>query len=79
MTVTRPALPSAMMLAAMDAVSDGIVIVDKDSRIIYINDAYTRILRVERQKVLHKQISVIDRAPSSWTPCATSSPARDFP
>lgn len=60
MTVTRPALPSAMMLAAMDAVSDGIVIVDKDSRIIYINDAYTRILRVERQKVLHKQISVIE-------------------
>ena len=60
MTAARPALPSAMMLAAMDAVSDGIVIVDKDSRIIYINDAYTRILRVERQKVLHKQISVIE-------------------
>ena len=55
MTAAQPAaLPSAMMLAAMDAVSDGIVIVDKDSRIIYINDAYTRILRVERQKVLHK-------------------------
>ena len=46
MTAARPALPPAMMLAAMDAVSDGIVIVDKDSRIIYINDAYTRILRV---------------------------------
>lgn len=60
MTAARPALPPAMMLAAMDAVSDGIVIVDKDSRIIYINDAYTRILRVERQKVLHKQISVIE-------------------
>lgn len=55
-----PPLPAAMMLAAMDAVSNGIVIVDKDSRIIYINDAYTRILRVERQKVLHKQISVIE-------------------
>lgn len=60
MTAARPVLPPAMMLAAMDAVSDGIVIVDKDSRIIYINDAYTRILRVERQKVLHKQISVIE-------------------
>lgn len=61
MTAAQPAaLPSAMMLAAMDAVSDGIVIVDKDSHIIYINDAYTRILRVERQKVLHKQISVIE-------------------
>lgn len=60
MTAARPVLPPAMMMAAMDAVSDGIVIVDKDSRIIYINDAYTRILRVERQKVLHKQISVIE-------------------
>lgn len=51
---------SIMMREAMDAVNDGIVIVDKTSRILYINRAYTKILSVSKDKVLHKQVKVIE-------------------
>lgn len=50
----------AMMREAMNAVSDGIVIVDKTSRILYINDAYTKILAVSRDQVLYKQVKSIE-------------------
>ena len=49
-----------MLIRAMDTVRDAIVIVDKDSTIMYINDAYARILNVTKEKVLHKQVSVIE-------------------
>lgn len=53
-------VPAMMMLEAMDAVSNGIVIVDCDSRITYVNEAYLHILKVSREQVMHKQISVIE-------------------
>ena len=49
-----------MMLEAMNAVWDGLVIVDSSSRIIYVNDAYTRIIQVSREKVLNKLMSDIE-------------------
>lgn len=39
-----------MMMSAMNAVTEGVVIVDRNSKIVYINDAYTRILDVKREK-----------------------------
>lgn len=48
------------LLTAMDAIRDGIVIVDDISRIIYVNEAYTRILEVPREKVLHRLVSEIE-------------------
>lgn len=48
------------MLEVMDAVRDGIVIIDKNAKIIYVNEAYTRILKVTREKVLYKQMNVIE-------------------
>lgn len=48
------------MLEAMNTVRDGIVIVDKTSRIIYVNDAYTRILQISKDRVLHKLMSEIE-------------------
>lgn len=54
------AIASVMMWEAMDAVNDGIVIVDKTSRILYVNKAYTKILAVSKDKVLHKQVKTIE-------------------
>lgn len=49
-----------MLTEAMNTVRDAIVIVDRDSRIVYINEAYTRILNVPKEKVLYKKVSVIE-------------------
>lgn len=49
-----------MLLAAMEAVSDGVVIVDADSRIVYLNEAYTQILDVRREQVLYRRIADIE-------------------
>lgn len=49
-----------MMREAMDAVHDGIVIVDKTSRILYVNTAYTKILAVSKEKVIYKQVKTIE-------------------
>lgn len=54
------AIASVMMWEAMDAVNDGIVIVDKTSRILYVNKAYTKILAVSKDKVLHRQVKTIE-------------------
>ncbi|WP_446898531.1 sigma 54-interacting transcriptional regulator [Clostridium sp. LBM24168] len=49
-----------MFLAAIDQIHDGIVIVDRNSKIIYVNEAYSRILNVYKHKVLNKFISEIE-------------------
>lgn len=49
-----------MMMSAMNAVTEGVVIVDRNSKIVYINDAYTRILDVKREKVLYRFMSKIE-------------------
>lgn len=49
-----------LLLEAMNVIGDGVVIVDQESQIIYINKAYTTILRVPKEKVLHKQVKVIE-------------------
>lgn len=53
-------LTQEMMLEAMNTVRDGIILIDATSRIIYVNDAYTRILQVSREKVLHKLLREIE-------------------
>lgn len=55
-----PVLTDTLMLAAMNAVSEGIVIVDPSGRILYVNDAYTSILKVSREKVLYQQMDQIE-------------------
>ena len=49
-----------MLMEAMDAVTDGVVIVDTDSRIVYLNEAYTHILNVKRKKVLYRRMAEIE-------------------
>ncbi|WP_298014774.1 sigma-54-dependent Fis family transcriptional regulator [uncultured Megasphaera sp.] len=51
---------SDMLLEAMDAVTDGVVIVDPDSKIVYLNDAYTHILDVKREKALFHRMADIE-------------------
>jgi len=49
-----------MFLQAIDHIDDGIVIVDKNSKIIYVNEAYSKILNVNRYKVLNKFVDEIE-------------------
>lgn len=49
-----------MLMEAMDAVTDGVVIVDTDSRIVYLNEAYTHILNVKKEKVLYRRMDEIE-------------------
>jgi PAS domain S-box-containing protein len=49
-----------MILEAIDNIHDGIVIVDKNSKIIYVNTAYSEILHVNKDKVLNKFVSKIE-------------------
>lgn len=49
-----------MILAAIDNIHDGIVIVDKNSKIIYVNEAYSKILHVNKDKVLNQFVSEIE-------------------
>ncbi|MCH3964995.1 MAG: sigma 54-interacting transcriptional regulator [Clostridium sp.] len=49
-----------MFLAAIDQIHDGIVIVDKNSKIIYVNEAYSRILKVCKYRVLNKFVKEIE-------------------
>ena len=50
-----------MMREAMDAVHDGIVIVDKTSRILYVNTAYTKILAVPKEKVIYSSLQLFEQ------------------
>ncbi len=49
-----------MILTAINHIHDGIVIVDKNSKIIYVNEAYSKILHVNKNKVLNQLISEIE-------------------
>lgn len=49
-----------MFLEAIDSINDGIVIVDKSSKIIYVNEAYAKILNVNKYKVLNKYVNEIE-------------------
>ena len=49
-----------MILSAIDNIHDGIVIVDKNSKIIYVNEAYSEILHVNKNKVLNQLVSEIE-------------------
>lgn len=49
-----------MIQEAIDAVTDGVVIVDGTPRIIYLNEAYTRILDVKKEKVMHRLLTEIE-------------------
>lgn len=49
-----------MLSTAIDRINDGVVIVDSTSKIIYVNDAYSKILHVNKEKVLDKFIRDIE-------------------
>ena len=49
---------SDMLMEAMDAVTDGVV-VDTDSWIVYLNEAYTHILNMRKEKVLYRRMAEI--------------------
>ncbi|MEH7253210.1 sigma 54-interacting transcriptional regulator [Neobacillus niacini] len=44
----------------LNDIYDGIVIMTSDSTIVYVNDAYTRILGIPRERVLGKKANVIE-------------------
>ncbi|UMZ74693.1 sigma-54 interaction domain-containing protein [Natranaerofaba carboxydovora] len=44
----------------LNNMADGVVIVDKESKIIFINKAYSEILGVEKSKVLNKKLTNIE-------------------
>ena len=45
---------------AINNVHDGIVLVDKNSKIIYVNDAYSKILDVDKYKIINRFIRKIE-------------------
>ncbi len=47
-------------LQILDALDVGIVAIDRDSRIFYVNPAYARILGVETAKILGRYMSIIE-------------------
>lgn len=49
-----------MLMEAINAVTDGVVIIDTDSRIVYLNEAYLHILNVKKEKALHRRIADIE-------------------
>lgn len=49
-----------MFVTAINYIHDGVVIVDKNSKIIYVNEAYSKILNVNKYKILNKFISEIE-------------------
>lgn len=49
-----------MFVTAINYIHDGVVIVDKNSKIIYVNEAYSKILNVDKHKILNKFISEIE-------------------
>lgn len=49
-----------MFLSAIDNIHDGVVLVDKHSKIIYLNEAYSKILSVDKNKVINKFVSEIE-------------------
>ncbi|GFP76372.1 sigma-54 interaction domain-containing protein [Clostridium fungisolvens] len=49
-----------MFLSAIDHIHDGVVLVDKHSKIIYLNKAYSEILNIDKEKVLNKYVSEIE-------------------
>lgn len=50
----------AEFLQILDALDVGIVAIDRDSRIFYVNPAYAKILGVEMAKILGRYMSVIE-------------------
>lgn len=50
----------AEFLQILDALDVGIVAIDRDSRIFYVNPAYAKILGVETAKILGRYMSVIE-------------------
>lgn len=49
-----------MFLSAIDHIHDGVVLVDKNSKIIYLNRAYSKILNIDKSKVINKFVSEIE-------------------
>jgi len=45
----------------LDSIHEGVVVIDMDSIIIYVNPAYTRILGVPLEKIIGKRVRDIER------------------
>lgn len=50
-------LDKRLLLNILDSIPDGILILDKNSKVCYINDGYTKIFGVTRQKLVGRYLS----------------------
>ncbi|NPV69846.1 MAG: sigma 54-interacting transcriptional regulator [Firmicutes bacterium] len=51
---------SAGLVRVLDSIHEGVVVIDRDTRIVYANPAYTRILRVPVKRILGKRMAEIE-------------------
>ncbi len=63
-----------LILSALDAIHDGVVITDHTSRIVYANPAYQRILGVRLDKIIGQKVSEIEPTASLLTVLETGKP-----
>src|SRR5690606_788245 len=60
--VLRDALIKAAgipLTQVLDTMYDGVVVVDRDGRIVYVNPAYTRVMRVKEEDALGRHMAEI--------------------
>lgn len=48
------------ILEAIDAIHDGIIVLDRESRILFINSGYTRIIGVPKEKIVGRKLIEIE-------------------
>lgn len=51
-------------LSILDAIDEGVIIIDENARVYYINPAYTKILGVYPKRVLGKHLSNLEKNPT---------------
>lgn len=48
------------MMRVLDSLYDGVIVIGPDTRILYVNPAYTRILGVRGEKILGRLLSEVE-------------------
>lgn len=56
-----PAVPKALVLAALDASDQGILIISKDERVVYHNAAYARLRQIPPSQMVGHPLEELDR------------------
>lgn len=51
---------SAGLMRILDSIHEGVVVIDRDTRIVYANPAYTRILKIRVDRIIGKRMADIE-------------------